>query len=75
MQKQRWTCAALSREIGVTYAHLYNAMVGRTPPSPTLRTALPGILDAELADLFTEDALEERFWDRFNGHKNKGLKS
>jgi transcriptional regulator with XRE-family HTH domain len=43
--------------IGCSRAHLYNALIGRTPPSELVRAKLPGLLDASLDELFDAELL------------------
>ena len=47
-------------KIGVKYAHLHGVAIGNVVPSDEVRERLPKLLDAELSDLFTADALAAR---------------
>lgn len=61
LKQERWTYAAAAREVGVSYAHLYNVAIGRTAPSPMLREGLPRLLRTSQRRLFTSEALRATF--------------
>ena len=52
-----WNVRALSREINVSYQHLYKVLTGRCFPNPTVRMLLPVALKAPLDELLTAEAI------------------
>jgi hypothetical protein len=66
MEEERWNCKLLADRAGVPYHHLYLAIIGRTPPSPHLREALPPILGIRLSALFTPESLASDFQSQYH---------
>ena len=72
----RWTVPSLHREInepGITRGHLYNAVYGKTPPSPQLRSALRRVLGASDQEMFSADSINAVYsGPRSNGYRRVG---
>jgi hypothetical protein len=72
MEAERWNCKLLADRVGVPYHHLYLTIIGRTPPSPQLREALPPILGLPLSALFTAESLASEFQSQYHPSGNAG---
>jgi len=72
MEEERWNCKLLADRMGVPYHHLYLAIIGRTPPSPHLREALPPILGVPLSVLFTPESLASEFQSQYHPSSTAG---
>jgi hypothetical protein len=64
LYEQGWSFRRAALAIGVKDFHLYNAISGRTTPSPKARAELPKLLNRPLEELFTPEVLAQRFWHR-----------
>lgn len=57
LRRERWSFAALSRELGISHRSLYLAAYGQSRPSEEIRRLVPPFLDIPLESLFTEESL------------------
>lgn len=62
LRKQRWTIAALSRELNISQRALYLAARGQNRPNTEQRRLLPQFLETPIESLFTEEALSQPPW-------------
>lgn len=62
LHDERWPVTRAAERLGVVYAHLHGALIGRVRPRPEVIQGLAELLDAQPSELFTPEVLERPFY-------------